>query len=165
MVTRKSNLIKRFEVLLAATQFSEQDIAAIYHHLRATSLEEFIRQIRTHQIFIDDHQIGSAVVTRPAEEKIDAPLGGDVAAQIERLLILDSGLQKSEAALLLTETIKKRHPKSPIVQFNSKDGFRRWLNILSYQIPLAEILHAAATVRNSRVHAKNDDWLDPDTPK
>jgi len=159
----KSTSANRLIALIAASKMSDEEIQEAKFFLHTTSLQDFLRHVRTaRRSLFGEEPAPIAVVASTVPETV---LSADVVIQLERLLVGETSLTKAEAVRLLSSVLKRRYPKTEFPEFNSKDGFRRWLNQVAEQVPLGELLHVAASIRNTRVHSQPDDWIDPDSTK
>ena len=154
---------RRLAVLLAAAGLRGSDVLALMRELRAMPSGQFMELFETALEQLDLASELSAVVAVsdvPNRGLEPSGMSNDLAAQVERLLIGEAGMTKIEAARSLEAALQRRRGSTRAVpDYNPKDGFARWLRQLSQGFTLSEILHAASTVRNSRVHGQPDDWL------
>lgn len=158
----KNSPFRRLSMILAASNFSQEEITALLRHVRSTPIPEMLSEIEVERSLLDEAPVSLQVPTstkRP-DASIGEPMGQEMTAQVERLLIQEAGLTKVGAAEALQTALLRRHPEARYHSFNSKDGFSRWLKQIATDISLSEILHAAAMIRNSRVHGRGDDWID-----
>lgn len=159
----KSISASRLIAFLAASKMNNEEIEEAKIFLSNASLKEILLHINEARSTL----LGETPkpITLEANQVLDNTLSADVVTQIERLLIYEAALNKSEAALLISASLKRRNRKLSIPEFNSKDGFRRWLGQVANCVPLGELLHAASAIRHKRVLSQPDDWIDPDLKK
>ncbi len=155
---------RQLAMLLAASGFTEADVEALMGELRTTKVTDILDWFSADRGRLGQQATSSQVAlpTEVDENAVpDSPvMGAELAKEVERLLLIEAGLTKGEAAIALTRALRKRSPSfRRIPPFNSKDGFGKWLRDLSFAFPLSEIMHTAAIIRNSRVHGVGDDWL------
>lgn len=157
----KSTVFRRLSLILAASNLSDEEITSLLRHVRSTPMAEMLSDIRVDRALIYEGPTGIQAPTpsRKSEPPVGELMGKEVAAQVERLLISEAGLTKAGAAQALQKALLLRHPEARRYIFDSKGGFSRWLRQVASDISMSEILHAAAMIRNSRVHARGDDWI------
>jgi hypothetical protein len=150
-------------MMLVAARFTDREIANLVQQLQGIEPVDLIHLVESLRRRIDASNLlsDSPVGAQPqVPATVQEPMGDEIAEQIQRLLVSEAGLTKIAAAQTLTDALRRRHPKEVVVPYNTKDGFARWLRQLAMVYPLSEILHVAASVRNSRIHSRSDDWLD-----
>lgn len=157
----KSTVFRRLSLILAASNLSDEEITSLLRHVRSTPIAEMLSDIRVDRALIDEGPISLQAPTPSGKSEfaVGELMGKEVAAQIERLLISEAGLTKAGAAQALQVALLPRHPDARNYPFDSKGGFSRWLRQVASDISMSEILHAAAMIRNSRVHSNGDDWI------
>lgn len=153
--------IARLALIVAAANYSDSEIRELVRRLNSLSIEDFAEIVRSAQEF--GHQLSpmtqSAIPVSEFKNLGASPMDAEVAMQIERLLVKEAGLTRLAAADALTKALKRRHAGRIQVPYKAKDGFLSWLKQLANEFSLSEILHAAATIRNSKAHAQDDAWL------
>lgn len=156
-------LLSRLSLMLAAARFTDQEVMALAKQVKTIEDAELVRLVRSIRIDAEMSNALSGSAVGDASQrtsKHNRPVGEDVVANIQRLLVDEAGLTKIAAAQALVNKLRRRNPTGAVVPYNSKDGFARWLNQIAQEYSLSEILHAAASIRSSRVHSRGDDWLD-----
>jgi hypothetical protein len=154
-------LLRKFSLLLAAMDLSDQEIAALLRHLRDQPLDVLIAQLREDRdVLLKQVKMPLPIIRSASLAEEDTSSGSDIAAQIERLLVVEARLSKAQAAQALRNALTARHPAAEVAPFASKEGFGRWLKQLIQIFPIAELLHVASAIRNSRAHGTDDDWLE-----
>ncbi|MDP9990379.1 hypothetical protein J2W28_000238 [Variovorax boronicumulans] len=151
----------RLIALLAASKMNDEEIQEARAFLTTTTPDNLLLHVKKARQVLSVEE--PTPIALQAKQTLSNVLSADVATQLERLLVHEASLSKSEASRLLTSALTRRNRKLSLPNFNSKDGFRRWLNQVAECVPLGELLHAAAAIRNTRVHTQPDDWIDPDS--
>lgn len=178
MVT-KGDSVARLAMLLAAADFTEDEVLQLVRAIRDVRPSELLNRVHVYRhVLRDDLPVlrNAAVSVSPAQPESEGPLGSkgpqpdslepnqgmsdEIAAQVERLLVGEAGLPKLRAAERITESLMKRYPRRMVPTYNPKDGFPRWLKLLSRTFSASEIMHVAAVIRNTRVHGRSDDWIE-----
>lgn len=79
--------------------------------------------------------------------------------KIERLLIKEAGLPKTQAAQFLYHELSISRPEQSLPS-PKKIAFRLWLSRLLDDAPQSEVMHVASKVRNKVVHGSRNvsDW-------
>lgn len=165
MVATKRMSARRLVALLAASGFNEADAMLMFRDARLLSMSEFLDMFQTERERLAYPQTRTAVQDSDdlvGEGATEPTLTPDVAQQIERLLVGEAGLTRLAAARELQRTLAVGAPAAAeeLPPFNPKEGFSKWLSQVSRTFTLSQLLHAAASVRNERVHSKPDDWLE-----
>ena len=138
---------------------TEDQILRVLRQAAATPSFQIIDQVQFCRTVMSEHHLGEVELPISASVGHSLSIDRDAIDSIERLLITEAGFSKMGAAEVLSDALQKRHRGLFVPQFNSKDGFAKWLRQVANVVPLGELLHVAATLRNEYVHSPTDDWL------
>ena len=157
----KQHTLSRLCMLLAAMRLSEVELIALLRELRDAPLPQILSHVHKYKSLLDQESLSVQLPVEPVDPSSarESPISEEITSQIERLLVREAGLTKAVAAQALSAALLARNPRGTPAPFNAKDGFSRWLKQLALDFSPSEILHAAAMIRSSRVHAQGDDWL------
>jgi hypothetical protein len=158
-----TNELRRFAFLLAASDLTDKQLAALIGELGRSSPKTVIRLVRRLRT-INEAVLETNQIVRTANPLArDYGTGSEnVAREIERLLRLDARMSIAEAMTNLSESLS-REEKIPsdvrhVPSKSSSDQFRRWvLRILEY-VSASTLLHHATALRNKHVHVSDTDW-------
>jgi hypothetical protein len=148
--------IARSALLLAVSGLSDRalrNLVEFLSELGPSASLEYLTSLKYRVLDrLDDRDV------RDYEVRMSKPLQS-AAAEVLRLLTIESALPAQVAAKRLEDAIKSSRPTSfKLPPFRSKQGIVRWLNALSEIIPPSELLHHATAVRNMAVHSDAPDW-------
>lgn len=180
-MVNKIDPVARLILLLVAADFTNSEIVDLVDAVRDARPSELLKRVRAIRRAIGTSGQGdhSTEVNFPTAADMGNPSTGwpldkrgnvsndsatseisqEVASGLERLLVNEAGLTKVRASELLANYLVERYPHRPIAPYNPKDGFTRWIKQVSRMFNPSEIMHAAAVIRNSRVHGDGDDWI------
>lgn len=149
-MTRSS--YQRICALLAAAEVRHSDIVEFSRTLLQRGPDgvyEDVLRIRA-QFYLAPDERGERAAS-------GAPLNDELAEKVQRLLIDEAHLTKTQALDLLSLAVRRRYPAVEVAP-DPKKGFAAWIRRLRTVVPESDLLHLATTIRNSLVHERPHDW-------
>ena len=140
--------------LLASSGFRDRDIAEFIETLLELGPQTFTQDVASLRRAIPELR---REVPFDTPSRVQSEPSSEISEKIERLLLLETGLQKAAAIDILSEELRARFPNQ-IIPSESRKGFHVWIHRLTNAIPEKELLHLATSIRNRYVHQRPSDW-------
>ena len=144
----------RFCALLAVGDLRKDDIQRVLARLRNMSAEMVVDDVSEIRNILNSISAGEESLSSSTESVYD-----DVIQQINRLMLKEARLTKSEAAEAIWLALNKKYPERRTPP-PGRAGFANWLRTLLREYEDGELLHVITRIRNDFAHSRpEDDWL------
>lgn len=158
-----TNELRRFALLLAASDLTDKQVSAIIREIRLLSplaLTKFVRRLRmVHDAVLD---VDETPRIRKSTEDVARVGNRAVAMKVQEMLRGEAGMTLSEVMATLGPSLAQEvgAPKETVAtsQKVTTSQFHRWLDAILDEVPASIVLHHATAIRNRRVHTSSTDW-------
>lgn len=149
--------IARVSLLLASSDLEASELRSLERWLEKNGPRRLMSMIEDLRALSESREPSNPLLRR---NEVDAPSpNADLVDRIERLLIDEAGLGKSEAASLLQNELRLEGISPSDVPTLNRTAFSRWIEQVAARVSPSLLLHIATRVRNDRVHGRSSsDW-------
>ena len=143
--------LRKLVLLLAGADFSPKELDALLSELRRMHPGQLIDDVLT--VRRRDAIQGDLPGDQPTYPRRPT----DLAERVLRLLVIEGGLTRTEAAESIRQELLARRPNRHVPPL-SKKNFGEWVTAVTDTASASELLHIATSIRNRQVQEVERDW-------
>ena len=158
-------LVNHLCMLLAGANLDQDELTKLFALLKRTDTRVLLNQIDTIRSFSERF----ANVVEDSGPEVDKasnrPPQASAVNRIVHMLKVEAGMSTTEATRQLAAMLRSKFPDTvttEAVRPLPKKSLAEWIIRASRYINERDLLHVATVLRNSRVHAKPNEWLPKD---